>query len=49
MRKNLKKENKKQNNHLITFLNEVTDKTQNKEDFIKITSLCDKFKCSDYY
>jgi hypothetical protein len=50
------KEEKKQNikaeepfDYFFKFLNEITNKTQNKEDFIKITSLYDKFKCSDYY
>lgn len=35
--------------YFMKFLNEVSIKTQNKEHFIKITSLYDKFKCSDYY
>jgi hypothetical protein len=35
--------------YFLKFLNEITDKTEKKEDFIKIKSLYEKFRCSDYY
>lgn len=45
-----KKENKKEPfDYFSDFLNEATEKTNNNEDYIKLTSLYDKFKCSKYY
>jgi hypothetical protein len=36
-------------NYFLKFLNETTDKTEKKEDFVKITLLYEKFQCSDYF
>ena len=53
---NSDKENKEQNiqakepfDYFLKFLNETTNKTDKKEDFIKITSLYEKFQCCNYY
>jgi hypothetical protein len=47
---NKKQEKKKEPfDYFSDFLNESTNKTNNKEDYIKLTSLYDKFKCSKYF
>jgi phage/plasmid-associated DNA primase len=35
--------------HFLSFLNEITEKTKNEDDYILISEAYHRFKCSDYY